>query len=260
MIQARSKKLFNLCLKARKLFECAVEVDGFIFHPSTKEEYSRYVSLLSKEPGTIDWIERNLRLGDVFYDIGANLGLFSLYAARKGALVYAFEPHKMNFCGIIKNAERNHLQNQIVPCGIALGDKSSLDLLYYKSTNSGSSMNQLGEAVNLYDERKIPAFKELLHSASLDDLIAYGLPAPTLVKMDVDGNEIKILHGMDRLLTSPNKPRSLSIEINKGFKEEIDNFMSRHGYKKISVNYSSSEKIWKEKYGEDAPHNGIYEL
>jgi hypothetical protein len=64
-----------------------------------RKEAHRAATLWLKEPGTMSWLDENLRGGDVFLDIGANIGIYTLAAAhRVGATgtVYACEPHKPN--------------------------------------------------------------------------------------------------------------------------------------------------------------------
>src|SRR5262245_31131064 len=66
---------------------------------------TRSTSILSKEPDTIAWID-NFESSDVFWDIGANVGVFSLYAARQcGVRVVAFEPSADNYMVLCKNVE-----------------------------------------------------------------------------------------------------------------------------------------------------------
>ena len=73
---------------------------------STVEELSRYWSYASKEPGTLAWIDTCFKEGDVFYDVGANIGQYSLYAAlrHKNIKVYSFEPESQNYAALNKNS------------------------------------------------------------------------------------------------------------------------------------------------------------
>ena len=62
-------------------------------------EQWRATSLLHKEAGTVAWISRSVGPGDVFYDVGANIGIYSLLAALcagPAGRVFAFEPHLLN--------------------------------------------------------------------------------------------------------------------------------------------------------------------
>ena len=98
-----------LALRAarRAVFPVArCEIDGLsiAIRVSTPNEYHRADIYATKEPETIEWLRENLRDGDVFYDVGANIGLYSLYAAklRAACRVFALEPESQNFgklCG-----------------------------------------------------------------------------------------------------------------------------------------------------------------
>src|SRR6516225_6093965 len=65
---------------------------------------ARAGSVLSKEPDTIRWID-SFEPNDVFWDIGANVGVFSLYAARRKVRVLAFEPSAGNYMILCRNVE-----------------------------------------------------------------------------------------------------------------------------------------------------------
>jgi len=69
------------------------------FRCETPVEVWRAKTLPVKEAGTIQWIAGRVQSGDVFYDIGANIGLYTLVAGKRvgpAGMVYAFEPHVKN--------------------------------------------------------------------------------------------------------------------------------------------------------------------
>ena len=75
-----------------------------------------------------------------------------------------------------------------------------------------------------------PAFEEIIYSMTTDDFADKVIPFPTVIKIDVDGNELSILKGMQRVLSAENKPRSVQIEINPGYRAQIIALMEGHGY------------------------------
>ena len=80
----------------------------------------RGITLMEGEAGTIKWIDRYINEEDVVYDIGANIGIFSLYIAKfKGANVYAFEPESQNYSILNRNIYHNDLQDKIEAYNIA---------------------------------------------------------------------------------------------------------------------------------------------
>jgi hypothetical protein len=75
---------------------CKVDELSIAIRISTPNEHYRADTYATKEPETIEWLRENLRDGDSFYDVGANIGLYSLYAAKlqPRCRVFAFEPHQ----------------------------------------------------------------------------------------------------------------------------------------------------------------------
>ncbi|HEX2379922.1 MAG TPA: FkbM family methyltransferase [Methyloceanibacter sp.] len=74
---------------------------------------ARARSILSKEPDSLTWID-SMHPGSVFWDIGANVGVLTLYAATRGDLrVWAFEPAAVNYYNLVANCELNGLERQV---------------------------------------------------------------------------------------------------------------------------------------------------
>jgi ribosomal protein L11 methylase PrmA len=75
-----------------------------------------------KEPDTLDWIDTHFKPGDTVYDIGANIGQYALYAAKRlnnDVVILAFEPEALNFAKLNRNIVLNGLIDVIVPYPIA---------------------------------------------------------------------------------------------------------------------------------------------
>src|SRR3989338_9770525 len=83
--------------------------------------YFRANTFFSKEPDTLAWID-TFNKSDTFYDIGANVGLYSLYAAIKGISVIAFEPESQNYAEFNKNIFLNNLDSKIQALNVAISD------------------------------------------------------------------------------------------------------------------------------------------
>jgi FkbM family methyltransferase len=163
----------------------------------------------TKEPETLDWID-GFSKEDVLFDIGANIGVYSLYAGKRGARVYSFEPEGQNFAGLSNNCLTNKLDN-VKPYCMALADREHFDLLYVTSTNPGDSQHNLG-AKNPFYQRDCSG-KQGIFASTVDRLcFEHGFPIPQHIKIDVDGLEDRILEGAQKVLTHPDF-RSLLIEI-----------------------------------------------
>ena len=72
----------------------------------------------------LDWLDKTLHDGDVFFDVGANVGIYSLYAALRNpkTKVYAFEPEYSNLHQLKQNILLNSLAETIFPYSLALYD------------------------------------------------------------------------------------------------------------------------------------------
>jgi len=175
-----------------------------------------------KEPETIEWI-MSFQPFSVFYDVGANIGLYSLLAASMDCEVVAIEPEPNNFQHLVfnvaKNADMLSTGQGTVSCfNIALGLRNCVEKLYVPDKRSGNSGAQIGKEVSK-DVCYIPAFR-------LDDLCRTTIPKPTHLKIDTDGNEWDILIGSVETLETI---ESLLVEINTG-NEGIGDFLLNMGF------------------------------
>ena len=89
-------------------------------------------SFNDKEPEMLNWLDEHLRDGDVFFDVGANVGIYSIYAALRNSdvTVYAFEPEYSNLHQLKQNILNNQLANKIEIYSIAFSDKSGISYLH----------------------------------------------------------------------------------------------------------------------------------
>lgn len=209
-------------------------------------DYDKHKIIMSKgiranqcksEPDVVKWIETELKEGDVFFDIGASVGPFSLIASKYlngKTQIYAFEPAYNNFQDLIKNIILNSCQDSIFPVNIPLAKEISVEKFNYRSFNSGRGFHTLGEAKEQSQtsgKTYNPVFTQIVLTANLDELcFKYDFPLPTHVKLDVDGFEYQILLGAENVLKS-GKMKSLMVEIcDDTAYENITKLMSSHNY------------------------------
>ena len=145
------------------------------------------------ESGVQEAMVRHLGRGGVFYDIGANLGFFSLLAAHLSGLeegrVYAFEAAPDNVDAITVNAALNLIPNVRV-IGVAVSDHAGRGRLQVVDDQSWSKLVGYGD--HPFTEQVID-----VKLVAIDDLVGSGeLPPPTVVKIDVEGAELAVLAGM----------------------------------------------------------------
>lgn len=144
------------------------------------------------EPIMQEAISSSLQSGDVFYDVGANIGFFSLIAARSvgpQGRVYAFEPVPDNAAAIVRSADLNGIAT-IDVFAKAVGAKSGREELLLAHHIGGAVLASVGEPPDMKGRIEVD-------TVALDDIIALQkLRPPSLVKIDVEGAEMDVLRGM----------------------------------------------------------------
>lgn len=241
-----------------------VEADGLrIGCDDTIEEW-RAKTIRSKEPGTRRWLN-TIEVGDVLYDVGANIGLYSLLAARRvgsAGHVYAFEPHAANLVSLLRNIALNDLGSRVTVVGSPLGGEVGFAPFHYAALRAGSSGSQMGEAITEHGEPFAPVCAELKVVATVDALLASKLLRPaTFVKIDVDGHEVSVLAGMRIFLLSDRAPASIQVEARAANKREITWRLEAAGYtlrERHDTAYGA-EQIGKGIDPEAVTHNLVFE-
>lgn len=181
----------------------------------------RAQTLLTKEPETIEWLN-TLNEGDVLWDIGANIGVYSLFAALKGLTVLSFEPSPGNYYLLCRNIEINRMNDRILSYCMAFNDISKLDIFYMANTDLGGARNNFGKAVDSKGNAFTSSLKQAMIGFSIDDFIKqFSPPFPNHIKIDVDGIEDRIIRGAQNTLADK-RLKSVLIEIDSGSKEVFD--------------------------------------
>lgn len=172
------------------------------FYANTRRSCHYPWQFHTDEPDTLVWIE-SLPEGAVLWDVGANIGVFSLYAAlRPGVRVVAFEPGAASFGLLNKNIEINSMDDRITAYPIAFNDRTTLDVLNMATTVAGSSMHAFGTTTNAHDDEIQVMFRQGAVGFSIDDFVRlFDPPPPTHLKIDVDSIEAEIIDGGRTLLT-----------------------------------------------------------
>lgn len=203
-----------------------------------------------KEPETVRWLENYIKPGQVLFDVGANIGAYSLIAAKyhKGTVkVYAFEPAFQNYSILVKNILQNDCSEIIFPLNAPLDEAETLATFNYSSIEEGSACHAFGESIDYKGESFQPVFKQLAMSTTIDRLVQhYGLPRPNHIKLDVDGLELKILQG-SKATISGDWFQSLLVEVG-----------DRFGLDKISSLLEDSGLRFADKYDLQGASNCIF--
>jgi FkbM family methyltransferase len=182
----------------------------------------RAESLLTKETDTIAWID-GFKAGSVFWDIGANVGVYSLYAAMKQhAFVVAFEPASANFYALTRNIHLNGLDDRINAYCVAFSSTTGLGVITLDSEAMGAASNQFGkagEASRYSVQSSLKSMQSMLGFAIDDFIEQFGPPFPNHLKVDVDGLELAILSGASATLLD-SRLQSVLVELSVTLKKE----------------------------------------
>lgn len=164
------------------------------------------------EPEMLAWID-SMKAGETFWDIGANIGIFTMYAAlRKDLNILAFEPNGLNFGIMMEHMVLNGLDRYAQCFCIAFAQKDEIGQLVCGDSEVGQAGNNLIEedGTSLTKEHT-GSFRQSVPVFSIDSFRkAFALGIPDHVKLDVDGLEHIILRGGKETLS---QIKSLMIEI-----------------------------------------------
>ena len=207
--------------KLGRIREISRNGDRYAFVCPNRVVSWRVRTFLTKEPETLEWID-TFQSGDVLFDVGANIGLYSIYAAKRSVLVMAFEPESQNYALINQNIFLNDVSDSVKCIAVAISDRSGVDYIYLSRFRAGESMHNFGDAQDWQHRTFKPSFQQGSVSFSLDSFLEFQPePFPTHIKIDVDGVEAKIVRGAGRTLRDE-RLRSLLVEFNGALEEDLE--------------------------------------
>ncbi len=247
------RRLARLLLESLPMRERAFVVEALLSKPVTVEtrhgslkflnhgrgSYKRARTLLSKEPDSLEWIDA-MAPGSVFWDIGANIGTLSLYAARRGDLeVWAFEPAAVNFYNLTANCELNGLDGKLRCLLAGLGAAPRLGSIKASQLAPARSFTFRTKAGSTKGRPPGPPRTEQLAPIfTVDQMVDdYAVAPPTYIKIDVPGMTLDILRGADRTLAS-RQLRQIQVEAREsgpGGRKVVE-MLGRHGFVVIGRN------------------------
>ena len=184
------------------------DINGYPMYLIKDEKY--ITSMLmnkSYEPKTIEWLRNNLKTGQTFVDVGANVGVYTILASKlvgNSGKVYAFEPSTKCFGVLRSNIKLNNCNNVSV-FQIGLSNVSGMSKLYQPCANSyGQQYIEDVVKSNKLGSSKFD-FNELLNSNKYEEVVVARLESlltspPDVIKIDTEGAERLVLEGMGNLL------------------------------------------------------------
>jgi FkbM family methyltransferase len=200
----------------------------------TAASATRATNFNKKEPETRQWIDAYVRPGDHVWDVGANIGSYTLYPClTKDVTVTAFEPMAANFAVLAKNIALSGFSDRVTPLCLALSDQNRLASFYLADTEAGRALHALDAAENVRGAFRV-AGRQSVAAAKGDDLVKiFGVRAPDHIKIDVDGHELRVLEGMAAILPTA---RTVWIEMRSiadvsGENKRISEWLERLGHR-----------------------------
>lgn len=167
------------------------------------------VSTDTYEPHLIAWLKECLKPGDTFWDIGANWGFISLPASRivgTSGRVVAVEPSPANLAWLKRHILLNQCENIVTVVEAAVCEQNG-GLVSLSLLNDGNSpSNSLMFSGSVNEESPKVSQKIDVPAINLDSLLVEQERSPKLVKIDVEGAELKVLEGATQLLNSEKAP------------------------------------------------------
>lgn len=189
----------------------------------------RVESIFYKEKITVEWL-KSLDKNNILWDIGANIGLYSIIGSKFCKTVYAFEPSILNTETLATNISINNIEN-IILMPFPLAEKTCVSKMNISSSEAGASQSTFKYEI---DQNGDPIKSKINYRTlglSINDLVELNLiEKPDYIKLDVDGIEHHILSGSDRIISGV---KSILVEVNYSFLEQhqnIDKFMKEHNY------------------------------
>jgi FkbM family methyltransferase len=173
----------------------------------------RVKTMFTKEPDTIDWLSQ-MKPGETLVDVGANIGIYTIFAAVRGVKVFAFEPEALNYAILNQNLYVNGVDALAYCC--ALSDGSQVDALYLSMMMPGGSCHSFGQEVDQRLEARKSPFKQGCISMPLDEMVNGPVD---YIKIDVDGFEHLVVAGGKHVTQGA---KSVLIEINQNLPEHRD--------------------------------------
>lgn len=226
----------HLMMKSRAVKHGDIEL---VFSTPNSLNLYRANTFSTKEPETLRWID-GIRSNSILWDVGANVGIYSCYAAKKcNCRVYAFEPSVFNLEILARNLALNNLSKKVTIVPLPLNERLEESQMKMTNTTWGGALSTFsknyghdGNAINGVFEYSI------IGISMLDAVNLLGIPKPDYIKIDVDGIEHLILKGGIEIIKSV---KELLVEINDQFREqatEATSFLNSAGFELIEKSHA----------------------
>ena len=210
------------------------------FYTPTKISSYRAYTLLSKEKDTLEWLEKYGSTNNIFFDVGSNMGIYSIYYAKVfKTKVYSFEPSFRNLDLQTRNINLNKLEEYIKIIPNPIYSRELIENFY------SSEKKIAGIAESTFGNKIKNGNSFFTLGLSLDFLLSEKIIfPPKLIKIDVDGNELNVLEGAKKFIQS-GFCKSILIETRENTKKNVKKFFSDTLYSfDNSLSHKGNNEIW----------------
>ncbi len=189
-LDSRLEKKIKVKYKGEKLFKI------YNFGPITRH---RAKSFETKEPETLSWIN-SFKKNEAFLDIGANIGIYSIFAALRGNKTVSIEPDALNYALLNLNFKENDLQEKAIAYCLAFHSENLFSAFNVRNLVWGSSQNSFDNNLDQWGNKYSPKHAQGIYGFKVDTFLEEINFQPNHIKIDVDGNEYLILLGSKKTL------------------------------------------------------------
>lgn len=209
-----ARLMAQLSASAAPLYRLTTPLGLLKFRCPSPEAVKAAARFAYDEPETRVWIETIVKPGDAVWDIGANVGLYTLYTALRtgdAGRVLAFEPGASNYAALNANIALNGLSRRIDAYCAAMSDETRVARFHLSNADAGKAGHWFGEGGGAIEAA---GHEQSAIGFSIDGFIAqFGVRAPDHIKLDVDSIEDRILRGGAQALA---RVKSVLVENNIG--------------------------------------------
>ena len=190
-------------------------INGSIISANTRDTVGQYIFYFGVwEPNLTHWLRRRLLPGDVFVDVGANVGYFTLLASQlvgDSGKVIAVEAHPAIFASLQLNLRKNRTPNvRAVNC--AVWDTEQMITVY---TNPEDLPGQTTVSAAWADKYHLQPQSQVSASPLSAILQPEEIKAARVIKIDVEGAEWQVVSGMKSIMTSCRDDVEIALEVNR---------------------------------------------
>jgi FkbM family methyltransferase len=235
-----------LVLQLKLKADAQKEVEGITYQLDLRDGIQRFIYFNVLDKADIQEILPLARSGGVYFDVGANVGFYSLQIAKKTqgqSRIFAFEPNHYTFKRLELNCSLNSFGNCILPIHEALYREEGY-INFYESpvhTSATSSLSDFKEIARSATKVKATTLDHVVERESLSRI--------DLLKIDVEGHELDVLEGAKKTLMQ-NKIHHLFIEFNGFFMKQkgisFESFLNAifsYGFVLTSFNHKKVERV-----------------